>query len=248
VRFVVVTLFPEFFRGPLEAGILGRAREEGKVSVELVDLRPFGEGRHRITDDYPFGGGAGMVMKPGPVVAAIEAVREGNRGCRVALLTPQGRPLRQERVRELAGVECLALVCGRYEGFDERIRGFCDDEVSLGDFVLMGGEVAALAVIEATARLVPGVLGAAESPEEESLSEALLEYPQYTRPRSFRGLEVPEVLLGGHHGEIAAWRRRQAVTRTAVRRPDLLETAQLTGEERALVERERPPASSREPG
>ncbi len=248
MRFVVVTLFPEFFRGPLEAGILGRAREEGTVSVEVVDLRPFGEGRHRITDDYPFGGGAGMVLKPGPVVAAIEAVREANPGCRVALLTPQGRPLGQETAREWAGVDCLALICGRYEGFDERIRGFCDAEVSVGDFVLMGGEVGALAVIEATARFVPGVLGAAESSEEESLSGGLLEYPQYTRPRSFRGLEVPEVLLGGHHGEIAAWRRQQSVVRTARRRPDLLERAGLTPEERALAEGARASAKHGEPG
>lgn len=237
MRFSVVTLFPEYFRGPLEAGILGRAREAGTVAVELVDLRTFGEGRHRITDDYPYGGGAGMVMKPGPAVAAIEAVRGERPGCRVVLLTPQGRLFNQEVAREFSGEPCLALVCGRYEGFDERIRAFCDDEVSLGNFVLMGGEAAALAVIEATARLVPGVLGAAASSEEESLADGLLEYPQYTRPRSFRGLEVPEVLLGGHHGEIAAWRRRQAVLRTARRRPELLAGARLTPEERALAER-----------
>lgn len=236
MRFSVVTLFPEYFRGPLEAGILGRAREEGKVAVDLVDLRTFGEGRHRITDDYPYGGGAGMVMKPGPAVGAIEAVRGQWPGCRVVLLTPQGRLFSQGAAREFSLEPCLALVCGRYEGFDERIRAFCDDEVSLGNFVLMGGEAAALAVIEATARLVPGVLGAAASPEEESLAEGLLEYPQYTRPRNFRGLEVPEVLLGGHHAEIAAWRRRQAVARTARRRPDLLAGACLTPQERALTE------------
>lgn len=239
MKVAVVTLFPEYFRGPLEAGILGRAREGGAVEVDLVDLRAFGEGRHRVVDDYPFGGGAGMVMKPGPVVAAIEAVREGQPGCRVVLLTPQGRPFRQDTARDFAGEQRLALVCGRYEGFDERIRGFCDDQVSVGDFVLMGGEAAALAVIEATARLLPGVLGAAESPEEESLAEGLLEYPQYTRPRDFRGLVVPEVLLSGHHGEISAWRRRQAVERTALRRPELLGGARLTPEERALAERVR---------
>jgi tRNA (guanine37-N1)-methyltransferase len=237
VRVAVVTLFPEYFQGPLEAGILGRARAEGRLAVDVVDLRPFGEGRHRVTDDYPFGGGAGMVMKPGPVVAAVEAVRTERPGCRVVLLTPQGRPFRQETAREFAGVEHLALVCGRYEGFDERIRAFCDDEVSIGDFVLMGGEVAALAVIEAAARWIPGVLGAAASPLDESLTEGLLEYPQYTRPRSFRGLDVPDVLLGGNHAEIGAWRRREAVVRTARRRPDLLEDTRLSPEERALVRR-----------
>jgi len=235
VRIAVVTLFPEYFQGPLEAGILGRAQGEGRLSVEPVDLRPFGEGRHRITDDYPFGGGAGMVMKPGPVVAAVEAVRRDLPGSLVVLLTPQGRPFRQATAREFSGLKNLALVCGRYEGFDERIRAFCDDEISVGDFVLMGGEAAALAVIEATARLIPGVLGASESPVEESLGEGLLEYPQYTRPRSFRGLEVPALLRGGNHGEIAAWRRREAVIRTARRRPDLLREASLSPEEQALA-------------
>ncbi|WP_025323267.1 tRNA (guanosine(37)-N1)-methyltransferase TrmD [Deferrisoma camini] len=233
----VVTLFPGFFRGPLDEGILGRAVTEGRVRVDLVDLRPFGEGRHRVTDDYPFGGGAGMVMKPGPVVDAIEHVRRADADTRVVLLTPQGRPFCQEVAREFAGAGSLTLVCGRYEGFDERIRAFCDDEVSVGDYVLMGGEAAAWVVIEATARLIPGVLGDAASPEDESLSAGLLEYPQYTRPREFRGLRVPDVLLSGHHGEIAAWRRRQAVIRTARRRPDLLERADLSGEERELARR-----------
>jgi len=239
VRFVVLTLFPEYFRGPLDVGILKRAREEGHVEVSLVDLRSFGEGRHRMVDDYPFGGGAGMVMKPGPVVAAVEAVRAAEPGCRVVLLTPQGRPYRQEEAAGFAREECLVLVCGRYEGFDERIRGFCDDEVSIGDFVLMGGDAAALAVIESVARLVPGVLGAAESTARESLADGLLEYPQYTRPRSFRGVVVPEVLLSGNHAEIEAWRRRQAIERTARRRPDLLDRAPLTPEEDEVARRAR---------
>lgn len=233
MKFVVVTLFPGYLAGPLDSGILKRARDEARIAVELVDLREFGEGRHRVVDDYPFGGGAGMVMKPGPVVAAIEAVRTAEPGCRVVLLTPQGRPFRQETAAAFAREECLALVCGRYEGFDERIRAFCDDEVSLGDFVLMGGEAAALAVIEASARLVPGVLGAAESADRESLAGGLLEYPQYTRPRRFRGVDVPEVLLGGNHAEIEAWRRRESIERTARRRPDLLEQARLVPEEEA---------------
>ncbi len=235
MKVTVVTLLPGFFRGPLEAGILGRAAEAGLLSFEVVDLRAYGEGRHRITDDTPYGGGAGMVMKPGPVVAAVEAVRAAGPRCRVVLLTPQGRLLTQEVARELAGEAHLALVCGRYEGFDERIRGYCDDQVSVGDFVLMGGEAAALCVIEAATRLLPGVLGDDHSSVEESLAGGLLEYPQYTRPREFRGEGVPEVLLGGNHGAIAAWRRQQAVVRTARRRPDLLVRATLTPAERALV-------------
>ncbi len=243
MRISVVTLFPEYFRGPLETGILGRAADQGLVAVDLVDLRPFGEGRHQVTDDYPFGGGAGMVMKPGPVVDAIDRVRAGRPGVRVALLSPQGRRFDQAVAREYAALDAFALVCGRYEGFDERVRAFVDDELSVGDFVLMGGEAAALAVIEATARLVPGVLGDARSPAEESHADGLLEYPQYTRPREFRGLAVPEVLLSGHHGRIAEWRREQAVIRTARRRPDLLERADLTGAERALARRTRGPGS-----
>lgn len=209
--------------------------------VELHDLRPYGEGRHLVTDDYPYGGGAGMVMKPGPVVAAIEAARSADPSSRVVLLTPQGRVFRQAVARELAEqvpARPCVFVCGRYEGFDERIRGYCDDEISVGDFVLMGGEAAALVVIDAVARLLPGVLGAAESPLDESLSEGLLEYPQYTRPREFRGEAVPDVLTNGHHGEIRAWRRRQAVLRTAVRRPDLFAAAAVTQEEREWVRQE----------
>ena len=235
----MITLLPEFFRGPLETGILARARNEGRVRIELVPLREFGEGRHRVVDDYPFGGGAGMVMKPGPVVAAIEHVRARSPGCRVVLLTPQGRLFRHDVARELAAGGRFALVCGRYEGFDERIRGFCDDEISVGDYVLMGGEAAAWVVIEAAARFVPGVLGDVASPEHESLADGLLEYPQYTRPREFRGLRVPDVLVSGDHGRIAAWRRRQAVIRTARRRPDLLERARLSPEEQELARRAR---------
>ncbi|GAB4271492.1 MAG: tRNA (guanosine(37)-N1)-methyltransferase TrmD [Deferrisomatales bacterium] len=237
MRFTVVTLFPEYFDSPLGCAILKRAVEAGRIQVDRIDLRSFGEGRHRITDDYPFGGGAGMVMKPGPAVAAIEAARASNPGCEVVLLTPQGERFTQASAARLAARGRVALVCGRYEGFDERIRAFCDRELSVGDFVLMGGEAAALAVIEATARLVPGVLGDQESAAEESLAAGLLEYPHYTRPRVFRGMEVPAVLLSGNHGEIAAWRRRQAVARTARRRPDLLAAAQLSDEERAWAER-----------
>jgi tRNA (guanine37-N1)-methyltransferase len=236
VRVQVVTLFPDYFSGPLTQGLLGKAAEGGLVDVRVTDLRTFGEGRHRTTDDYPFGGGAGMVMKAGPVVRAIETVRAADPETRVVLLTPQGRPFRQETARRWARLASVTFVCGRYEGFDERIRSFADEEASLGDFVLMGGEVAALAMIEAAARLVPGVLGSEDSAVEESHGGGLLEYPQYTRPRLFRGLAVPEPLLNGNHAEIERWRRRESVLRTAERRPDLLEGIELTSEERRMAE------------
>lgn len=233
MKFSIVTLFPGFFASPLGEGLLGKAIEAGLVEIETVDLRRFGEGKHKSTDDYPFGGGAGMVMKAAPVVSAIEEAREKEPGTRVVLMTPQGRPLTTKVAKDLAGQESVTLVCGRYEGFDERIREFADDEISVGDFVLMGGETASLAVVEASVRFVPGVLGDMASTEEESMSEGLLEYPHYTRPRSFRGMEVPEVLLGGNHAEIEKWRREQAIERTALKRPDLLDDADLTEEEAA---------------
>lgn len=233
--FSIVTLFPRFFVSPLESGVLGRAIGAGLVAAEIVNLRDFGEGRHKVTDDYPFGGGAGMVMKPGPVVSAIEVVRRDLPRCRVVLLTPQGRLLRQPLVAELAEDirdRPLAMVCGRYEGFDERIRAYCDDEISVGDVVIMGGEAAALIVMEAVARLLPCVLGAPESAVDESLSNGLLEYPQFTRPRHFRGAAVPEVLVSGNHAEVAVWRRKQSLIRTARQRPDLLAAAPISDEER----------------
>lgn len=232
-----MTLFPGYFCGPLDTGILKRARDTGRVTFDLIDLRTFGEGKHRITDDYPFGGGAGMVMKPGPVVEAVERARDSNPDCRVVLLTPQGKLFSQLLAAELAGSAGFALVCGRYEGFDDRIRNFCDDEVSIGDFVLMGGESAAVAVVEAVVRLIPGVLGGSESSVRESHSGGLLEYAQYTRPRIFRGREVPQVLLDGNHAEVEAWRRKRAIARTALRRPDLLKSAPLTEEERSYAKR-----------
>lgn len=231
MRFHVVTLFPDFFPGPTAQGLFGKALEAGLIEWSATDLRPFGEGRHRTTDDTPFGGGAGMVMKPGPVVNAIESVRAADPETRVVLLTPQGRPFTQATARAWAELPSLTFVCGRYEGFDERIRAFVDEEASLGDFILMGGEAAALTMMEATARLVPGVLGDETSVVEESLSAGLLEYPQYTRPRAFRGMEVPEVLLGGNHAEIGKWRAEESRKRTALRRPDLLERARATGKE-----------------
>ncbi len=219
----VLTLFPRMVQAPLEESILGKARAAGLVRVTVTDIRDFAEGKHRVTDDVPYGGGAGMVMKPEPLVAAIEKAREKSPNARVVLLTPQGRPLTQRVAVELP--DELILVCGRYEGVDERVLEWIDDEVSLGDFVLTGGELAALAIIDVKARMVPGVLGNSDSAVHETFSgEGLLEGPQYTRPPEFRGRKVPEVLLSGDHAKIAAWRRQQSLERTQQRRPDLLKT------------------------
>lgn len=222
MRFRVATLFPSLISCAAGESILARGIEAGLLEIVAVDLRPYGEGRHHTVDDSPYGGGAGMVMKVAPLVAAIEEARTADPETRVVLLTPQGRRFDQSVAREFSQLPSLTLICGRYEGFDDRVGAFVDEELSIGDFILMGGEVAALAVVEATARLIPGVLGDAESAVEESLEDGLLEYPHFTRPRVFRGLEVPEVLLSGNHAEIARWRRARAIERTAQRRPDLL--------------------------
>jgi tRNA (guanine37-N1)-methyltransferase len=235
MRIDVLTLFPEAFSGPLQASILGRALAGGIAGVELHNIRDYAPDKHQVVDDYAYGGGPGMVMKPEPLAVAIEAVRDqvSPRG-RTVLLTPQGRLLRQAVVDELAAEERLILVCGHYEGVDERIREhLVDDEISIGDYVLSGGEIPALVVIDAVVRRQPGTLGSADSLLEESHSDGLLEYPQYTRPAEFREWRVPDILLSGNHGEIARWRRRQRILRTAQRRPDLLETAPLTDEERS---------------
>ena len=223
LRVTILTLFPRMVEGPLCESILGKAREKGLLRVQVTDIREFADGKHRVTDDVPYGGGAGMVMKPEPLVAAIEAARQRAPGARVVLLSPQGARFDQGKAQELAVHGALILVCGRYEGVDERVLRWVDEELSLGDFVLTGGEIAALAVIDAIARLVPGVLGNELSAQSESFSgEGLLEGPQYTRPPEFRGLRVPEVLLSGDHEKIARWRQDQAVARTRERRPDLL--------------------------
>ncbi len=224
----VLTLFPQLFGPFLAEGLIGRAVREGLLAIEPVNFREHGLGRHRAVDDEPYGGGAGMVLRPEPLFAAVrerEALhREAGRGIWRILLTPQGRPFTQARARELAGRdEALLLICGRYEGFDERIRDeLADEEISLGDFVCQGGEAVAMVVIEALARLVPGVLGNPDSEMEESFSGGGLEYPQYTRPAEFEGMRVPEVLLSGHHEAIRRWRKEQAEKRTKARRPDLV--------------------------
>jgi tRNA (guanine37-N1)-methyltransferase len=233
MHFAVVTLFPELFTA-LEVGLLGKALESGLLTTEFVNPRDFTSDKHRTVDDAPYGGGSGMVLMPEPYVSAIEAADPERRRLRV-MLTPQGRRFEQRDARRYAEHGEVVLVCGRYEGFDERIRDEVDEELSLGDFVLLGGEVAALAVIEATTRLVPGVLGNVRSPEEESHAQGLLEYPQYTRPWEFRGRSVPEVLRSGHHEQIARYRLQESLRRTLERRPDLLEKRSLTAEERAIV-------------
>lgn len=216
----VITLFPELFEVPLRTSLLGKAIESGRLVVGVHDLRAHGLGRHRSVDDQPYGGGAGMVMRPEPIAAAVDAVTRD--GTRVVLLSPRGLRLDQRKVGEYAGLEHVVLICGRYEGVDERIaETVADEELSIGDYVLAGGELAALVVIEAVSRLVEGVLGNAESLEWESHASGLLEYPQYTRPPEWRGARVPDVLLSGDHGAIERWRDQQAEQITRARRPDL---------------------------
>lgn len=219
----LITLFPEFFASPLVTGLLGRAVRQEKLQVSYIDPRNFTFDRHRTVDDSPYGGGAGMVLKPEPVVRAIEAAR--GEGAKVVLLSPQGRLLKQAELQNLTQQPKLAFVCGRYEGFDERIRSFVDDEISAGDYVLTGGEYAALSIVDGIARLLPGVLGNEASSCADSFSDGLLEYPQYTRPAEFRGMEVPAILLEGHHERVETWRRSMQLSRTAERRPDLLPQA-----------------------
>jgi len=237
MRFEIVTLFPELFDA-LRTGLLGKAQDAGTIDVRAVTPREFTTDRHRTVDDSPYGGGSGMVLMPGPFAEALDHLDEARGGepTRRVLLTPQGARFSQAHARRFSELESLTLVCGRYEGFDERIRGLVDEEVSLGDFVLLGGEAAALAVIEATARLLPGVLGNEQSAADESHAEGLLEYPQYTRPEEFRGEKVPDVLRSGNHAAIARWRRKESLRRTLERRPDLLEGAELSKEDRELLE------------
>lgn len=250
MRFEIVTLFPELFGPFLGTSIVGRAVTTGALEVALKSPRDFGIGRHRSVDDTPYGGGSGMVMRVDCLVSCLEAfdeeIAQGEakalpaRAHRV-LLTPQGAPFRQAKAIELAARPRVALVCGRYEGFDDRVAGFVDEELSLGDFVMTGGEVAAMAILDACARLLPGVLGNEASSEHESHSPTmggLLEYPQYTRPVEFRGIRVPEILQGGNHAAIAAWRRREAERRTAERRPDLWSA--ILAERGALDESKKP--------
>jgi len=235
MRFQILTLFPDFFPSPLSTSLIGKAIDRRIITVDVINIRDFAPGVHRVADDAPYGGGQGMVMKVEPAVAAIEAASGTAPGAIRLLLSPRGRPFSQELATELAERPALMLVCGHYEGIDERVRQFVDAEVSIGDYVLAGGEAAALVVIDAVARLVPGFVGNAGSLEEESFEDGLLEYPQYTRPDVFRGLRVPAVLLSGDHAAIARWRRKERLRLTRARRPDLFGGAPLSEEDRELL-------------
>jgi tRNA (guanine37-N1)-methyltransferase len=233
----ILTLFPRMCEGYLAESILGKARESGLLEARVTDVREYAEGRHRVTDDAPYGGGAGMVMKPEPLVAAVEAARARLPGATVVLTSPRGARLDQALARRLAEHGKLILVCGRYEGVDERVMTAVDMEVSIGDFVLTGGELAALCVVDAAARLVPGVLGNDASAGAESFADAaLLEHPHYTRPPEFRGMRVPEVLLSGDHKRIERWRRRESLRATRARRPDLFAALHLSENDLRLID------------
>jgi tRNA (guanine37-N1)-methyltransferase len=237
MKFDILTLFPAMFDGPFTESIIKRAVEDELIDIRLHNIRDCAFDRHKTADDYPYGGGAGMVMKPEPLTACIEKVKAERPAARVILTTPQGKPFNQELAGELAREEEILIICGRYEGVDERIRElFVDDEISLGDFVLTGGEIAAMVLVDAVSRLIPGVLGCGDSAAGDSFSDSLLEYPQYTRPAEFRGLAVPEVLLSGNHQEIARWRRRQSLQRTWEKRPDLLAAARLDENDRKYLQ------------
>ena len=247
LRFDIITIFPEFFRGVFDFGIVRRARAAGLVEIAAHDLRGWTHDRHKVVDDRPFGGGDGMVLKPEPIFEAVGQLAGASdaqtlraAGKRVVLLSPQGRQLSQALAGELAGAGQLVVICGRYEGVDERVaEALATDEVSIGDYVLSGGEPAAIVLVDAVTRLIPGALGSETSAVNESFSAAgLLDFPHYTRPPEFRGRRVPEVLLGGNHAEIARWRRRAALRKTARNRPDLLARAALTPEERARLDEE----------
>jgi tRNA (guanine37-N1)-methyltransferase len=235
--FDVLTIFPGIFNSPLAESLLKKASDRGLIQVRVRNLRDFADDRHRTTDDYPYGGGAGMVMKPEPVIRAVEALKAEDPEAKSVLLTPQGERFHQKMAQTMSGHNHYILICGRYEGLDERVRlAAVDLEISIGDYILMGGEIPALVFIEAVSRHLPGFLGCGQSVEEDSFSRGVLEYPQYTRPPVFRGMEVPEVLLSGNHAEIERWRRRESLRRTLLRRPDLLERAALSEEELSFLE------------
>lgn len=234
--FDILTLFPGMFTAPMQESILGRAAGQGLLQVRAHNLRDWAEGKHQTTDDAPYGGGDGMVMKPEPVARALEELRSTSSAARVLLMSPQGQPFSQRHAQRLAGESHLVFLCGRYEGFDERIRqSMVDEEFSIGDYILTGGELPAMVMIDAIARFVPGVLGNATSAATDTFSDGLLEYPQYTRPAVFAGMAVPEVLLSGDHARIAAWRRYQQLLRTLQRRPDLLAESRLSAEDLEIL-------------
>jgi len=242
MRIDILTLFPQLFEAPFGFGIFKRAIDNGLVKINLVNIRDYTHDKHHTTDDYPYGGGAGMVMKPEPIFEAVEAIKEKledkGKNLLVILLTPQGRLFSHKIAQELARQPHIVLICGHYEGVDERVvEHLAIDTISIGDYVLTGGELPAMVVADAVLRLVPGVLGSEESPLDDSHASGLLEYPQYTRPADFRGWQVPEILLSGNHAQIAKWRREQIIKRTLEKRPELLDKADLGLEDKRLVKR-----------
>ena len=235
-RVNILTIFPEMFESFFSSSILGRAGEQGLIDIRTTDIRPYSKSKHHNTDDYPFGGGAGMVMMAQPILDAMSAVMAEYPFARRIYLGPRGKKLTTSLARELAQEKALILLCGHYEGVDQRALDSCvDEEISIGDYILTGGEPAAMVLVDCVARFIPGVLGSAESPEEESFSDGLLEYPQYTRPRDLDGMQVPEVLLNGDHARIRSWRRRESLKATLKYRPDLLETAPLDEKDRKML-------------
>ena len=237
MKITILTIFPEMFESVLNSSILGRAREQGLIEVECVDIRPFSDRKHKNTDDYPFGGGAGMVMLAQPIMDAMKQVTGENFSGKRIYMGPRGTTLSTAKARELAKEEHLVLLCGHYEGVDQRALDACiDEEISIGDYILTGGELAAMVLTDCVSRFIPCVLGSGESAEEESFSDGLLEYPQYTRPRELNGMEVPEILLSGDHAKIKAWRRQESLRATKKFRPDLLAKADLTDKEKKLLE------------
>lgn len=229
MRIDVLTIFPEMFSGVFGASMLARAQENGLLALHVHNIRDYTDNKHKKTDDYPFGGGPGLVMMAQPIFDCVDAVLEGQPARRI-LLSPRGRTLDQKLAKELAGEERLLLLCGHYEGVDERVMSIMDEELSIGDYVLTGGELPAMVLVDCISRFIPGVLGSEESAEDESFADGLLEYPQYTRPANFRGMCVPEILLNGHHAKIQQWRQEQARLKTAMNRPDLLAEREDSGE------------------
>jgi tRNA (guanine37-N1)-methyltransferase len=237
MRFDILTLFPDMFSSPFQESIIAKAIEKRIIEVRTINIRDFALDKHQVVDDAPYGGGQGMVMKVEPIARAIEQIKSEHPSARTIYLTPEGKPLNQEMIKGLSSRSHLILLCGRYEGVDERVRQlFVDEEISIGDYVLTGGELAAMVLLDAVSRLLPGVLGSDKSAEEDSFFGSLLEYPQYTRPASFRNHEVPEVLVSGNHQAISLWRRKEALRRTWLRRPDLLTKASLSEEDKKFLE------------
>ncbi len=235
IKFTILTLFPEMF-APVQESILKRAQEAKFIELQLINFRDYATSKHKNVDDVPYGGGAGMVLKPEPIYAALRDLPPAHGNRRIVLMSPQGQIFRHQKAKEWSQIDELIFICGHYEGFDERIRCLADEEVSLGDFVLTGGELAAMVMVDAVARLVPGVLGESASAEEDSHSAGLLEYPHYTRPPEFEGMRVPEVLLSGHHARIEAWRRKESLRRTFLKRPDLMDKVEFLAGDYSLLE------------